>query len=68
MTWIWRRVRVRWYTSRITRGLKEKRKKARFIGALRRRIFPIFPDFTVGMMRVMKYTGTMLCRKDAITL
>ena len=68
VTWIWRGIGVRWYTSKITRGLKEGRKKGRFIRALRRRMFPIFPDFTAGMMCVMKYAGTMLCRKGAITL
>ena len=68
VTWIWRGIWVRWYTSRITGGLKEERKKMRSIGALRRWMFPIFPDFTVGMMCVMKYTGTILFRKGVITL
>jgi len=68
VTWIWRGIEVRWYTSRITGGLKEGRKRARFIGALKRRIFPIFPDFTVVTMCVMKYTGIMLFRKGTITL
>jgi len=35
---------------------------------LRRRMFPIFPDFTAGTMCVMKYAGTMLFRKGAITM
>jgi len=65
VTWIWRGIGVRWYTSRITGGLKEGRKRARFIGPLKRRIFPIFPDFTVGMMCVMKSAGTMSLRKCA---
>jgi len=68
VTWIWRGIGVRWYTSRITGGLKEGRKRARFIGPLKRRIFPIFPNFTVGTMCVVKYTGTMLFRKGVITL
>jgi len=68
MTWIWREIGVRWYTSKITGGLKKGRKKARFTRALRRRMFPIFPDFTVATICVMKYAGTMLCRKGTITL
>jgi len=59
VTWIWREIGVRWYISRITGGLKEERKKGRFIRALRRRKFPIFPDFTVRTICVMKYIGIM---------
>ena len=68
MTWTWRGIGVRWYTSRIIEGLKWERKKTRFIRPLRRRIFLIFPDFTAETMCVMKYAGTMLCRKGTITL
>ena len=50
---IWRE--IGWYTSRTTGGLKEERKKERYIGVSRRRMFLIFPDFTVGTMCVMKY-------------
>jgi len=52
----------------ITGGLKKGRKRERFIRALRRKMFLIFSDFTVGIIYVMKYTRTMLCRKGTITL
>jgi len=47
---IWRQ--IGWYTSRTTREQKKKRKKKRYTRVSRKKIFPIFPDFTVGMICV----------------
>jgi len=38
-------------------------KEGRYTGVLRKRMFPIFPDFTAGTMCVMKYARTMSLRK-----
>ena len=66
--WTWKGVGIRWCTSRTIGGRKGERKKERFIGPLRRRMFPIFPDSTAGMMCVMQYAGTMTLRKWTMTL
>jgi len=31
------------------------------------KIFPIFPDFTIGTICVMKYTGAIILKKSART-
>jgi len=60
--------RIAWCTSRTIGGWKGERKKERFIGPLRRRMFPIFPDSTVGMMCVMQYAGIMTLSRWTMTL
>ena len=66
--WIWKGVGITWCTSRTIGGWEGERKKERFIGPLRRRMFPIFSDSATGMMCVIQYGGTVTLRKWTITL
>ena len=60
MVWTWRKVGTRWYILKTTRGLKKKIKKKTFNQVLGKKIFLIFPNFTVEIIYINKVYILML--------